>query len=479
MQDTPNLKAPYLMPSQAQKHVTHNEALRTLDALVQLSVADRDLTAPPEEAADGERFIVAAPATGAWAGRDGQVAAWQDGAWSFYRPLAGWTAWAADEEALLVFDGEAWTRYVAGLADVNPVALAGVNTAADDTNRLAVKSQAVLFSHDETAPAGDVRVKLNKADAADTATFLFQDDWSGRAEIGLAGDDDFHLKVSPDGSAWHEAIVIERAGGRARFPGGGVREQLAADRAYYVRTDGSDANDGLADSAGRAFATIQKAVDAAAALDLGTRAVTIHVGPGTYGEAVALKSYVGAGPVTLLGDTATPANVVIAPSGDYAVTADTVTGRWQVHGFELRGTSGCLYANGGSALSIDHIAFNAGGSQIHVRAGARVDAASGTLRIVNAACARHAYTNLPGSSFAAYQAAYTLPAGGLACTDAFAVSVRCSMNNLGACTFANSGAATGKRYRAEENGIVSAAGGGASFLPGNAAGTTATGGIYT
>src|SRR5690606_5997668 len=47
MDATPNLDLPYIMGAQAQKHVTHNEAIRKLDALVQLAVLDRDLTAPP------------------------------------------------------------------------------------------------------------------------------------------------------------------------------------------------------------------------------------------------------------------------------------------------------------------------------------------------------------------------------------------------------------------------------------------------
>ena len=69
------LGLPYIAPSQAQKHVTHNEASRTLDALVQLAVKSRDLAAPPADPAPGRRHIVAAGATGAWAGKDGQVAA--------------------------------------------------------------------------------------------------------------------------------------------------------------------------------------------------------------------------------------------------------------------------------------------------------------------------------------------------------------------------------------------------------------------
>lgn len=80
------LGLPCIMPAQAQKHVTHNEALRRLDALVHLAVASGDLAAPPPEPAPGERHIVAAGATGLWAGHDGEIAAWLDGAWSFSRP---------------------------------------------------------------------------------------------------------------------------------------------------------------------------------------------------------------------------------------------------------------------------------------------------------------------------------------------------------------------------------------------------------
>ena len=64
---TTNLLLPWILAAQAQKHVTHNEALRLLDNLVQLSVLDLDLTAPPGSPADGDRYIVASGATGGWA----------------------------------------------------------------------------------------------------------------------------------------------------------------------------------------------------------------------------------------------------------------------------------------------------------------------------------------------------------------------------------------------------------------------------
>jgi Protein of unknown function (DUF2793) len=108
LDDTPNLKLPYIAAAQAQKHVTHNEAIRALDAIVQIGVLDRDLTAPPPSPAEGARYIVASAATGDWLGKEDTIAAYQDGAWLFYEPGEGWIAWAADEDALLAWNGAAW-----------------------------------------------------------------------------------------------------------------------------------------------------------------------------------------------------------------------------------------------------------------------------------------------------------------------------------------------------------------------------------
>ena len=116
MDTTPNLNLPYIAAAQAQKHVTHNEAIRALDAVVQLSVLDRSLTSAPGTPAEGDRYIVAAGATGAWSGHDLEIAAWQDGAWAFYAPVEGWLAWVMDEAALLAFDGADWVNAAASAA---------------------------------------------------------------------------------------------------------------------------------------------------------------------------------------------------------------------------------------------------------------------------------------------------------------------------------------------------------------------------
>jgi hypothetical protein len=109
MSDTStHLGLPYLLAAQAQKHVTHNEALRLLDAMVQLSVLDRTRTTPPASPADGDRHLVASGATGLWAGWDLNVAFWVDGVWLRLVPRQGWLVWIAAEQVFVVWNGSAW-----------------------------------------------------------------------------------------------------------------------------------------------------------------------------------------------------------------------------------------------------------------------------------------------------------------------------------------------------------------------------------
>jgi hypothetical protein len=69
-----------------------------------------------------------------------------------------------------------------------------------------------------TAQNNDHRLTINKAHAGATASLLFQSGWSGRAEMGLAGADGFSIKVSADGSSWHDALAIDPASGHVRMP---------------------------------------------------------------------------------------------------------------------------------------------------------------------------------------------------------------------------------------------------------------------
>ena len=362
MSDTStHLGLPYLLAAQAQKHVTHNEALRLLDAMVQLSVLDRTRTTPPASPADGDRHLVASGATGLWAGWDLNVAFWVDGVWLRLVPRQGWLVWIAAEQVFLVWNSSAWepvgvpedvsdaifslvndadptkkalfslsgittgttrtftlpntsselailagtqnftgnktfsgtltasgtvtvsaasasigtatttatygmgtgatttgvtktvnlgtggasgsttvvnigsaTAGAGGTTVVNTPAVTFANAVtqvgmpqanltaqllglggatADSTNRLSMNTPAVLLNN---AGAG-IEATVNKAAAGNDAAFAFKTGFSARALIGLLGNDDFSFKVSPDGSAFFDALKIDRTSGQVEL----------------------------------------------------------------------------------------------------------------------------------------------------------------------------------------------------------------------------------------------------------------------
>jgi hypothetical protein len=363
MSDTStHLGLPYLLAAQAQKHVTHNEALRLLDAMVQLSVLDRTRTTPPASPADGDRHLVASGAAELWAGWDLNVTLWVDGVWLRLVPRPGWLVWIAAEQVFLVWNGTVWEpvgvpqdvsdaifslvndadptkKALFSLSGITPgttrtftlpntsselAILAGTQTftgnktfsgtltasgtvtvsaasasigtatttatygmgtgatntgvtktvnlgtggasgsttvvnigsatagaggttvvntpkvtfannvtqvgmpqanltaqllglgraAADSYNRVSVNTPALLFNN---AGAG-IEATVNKAAAGNDAAFAFKTGFSARALIGLLGNDDFSFKVSPDGSAFFDAIKVDRTNGQVELP---------------------------------------------------------------------------------------------------------------------------------------------------------------------------------------------------------------------------------------------------------------------
>lgn len=222
MSDSANLALPYLEAAQAQKHVTHNDALALLDACVQLSVSSRNVEAVPADPQQGERFIIGAAATGIFSGRSNQIAYWDAAGWRFLSPQIGWLAWVADESALFVFDANGWSALEDMFSQLQNLQRLGVGTTADSANPFAAKLNSMLFaarSQDEGGN-GDLRFTLNKQSASANVSQIYQTAWSARAETGLMGDDKFRIKVSDDGADWRVGLEIEPASGAASFSGG-------------------------------------------------------------------------------------------------------------------------------------------------------------------------------------------------------------------------------------------------------------------
>jgi hypothetical protein len=238
MTSTPHLALPLLAAAQAQKHVTHNEALASLDALAQLSVKERGRAAAPS-ASEGDRYLVGLGATGAFAGQDGKIAFYDLAGWHFFEPRAGWILHVEAENVIVVYDGEQWHDLGRFCGAIDRVDRLGIGTLPDALNRLSAKLNAALFSalSAEEGGSGDLRFVLNKSGAANVLSQLYQRGFSGRAETGLVGSDDFSIRVSSDGAQWFDAMVVDGSSGVASFPQGASnvpRPNLIINSAFRV-----------------------------------------------------------------------------------------------------------------------------------------------------------------------------------------------------------------------------------------------------
>ena len=108
MFETNQFSLPLLQASQAQKHITVNEALCRLDAVAQLRVQQVGVTVPPISGIDGQAYVVGDLATGDWTGQDGNIALWFNGGWEFISPLLGWRAFDVSAVAERYYNGQDW-----------------------------------------------------------------------------------------------------------------------------------------------------------------------------------------------------------------------------------------------------------------------------------------------------------------------------------------------------------------------------------
>jgi hypothetical protein len=254
-----------------------------------------------------------------------------------------------------------------------------------------------------------------------------------------------------------------------------IREKLSAARTYYVRTDGSDSNTGLANTSGGAFLTIQKAVTVAATLDNNGFDITIQIADGTYNEVVELKSGVGDGFVIIQGNSGTPANVIVnVGASQTCFHALSVTTKHRIKDMKFTGSSSfySIFAEGGSYIEWGNNNFGTGfTTHLRLRDLGHITCISNYT--ISGGAGSHWESN---NNALLRCSGFTITISGTpAFSSAFAGAAAGGMVVSGN-TF--SGSATGVRYNATVNGYINTNGGGATYLPGGTGGSTATGGQY-
>lgn len=248
------------------------------------------------------------------------------------------------------------------------------------------------------------------------------------------------------------------------------REVLNANRTYFVRTDGSDSNNGLANSSGGAFLTIQKAIDVVASLDIGIYNVSIRVGSGTFTTPITLKSIMGSGTVTLRGDNNDNTSTIISVTNADAI-GGYFDGKYSIEYLKIQTTTSgaCLAPEGFITFGNVNFGICAGAAQI-VLASSKAQyrcyspyTISGGAAQYHIACLRAGYIEVAFTTI-------TLT-GTPNFTLGFIWSAYCAQVLYYSNTIV--GSATGPRHLVQLNAVLFTGG---LVLPGSIAGTTATGG---
>jgi hypothetical protein len=151
------------------------------------------------------------------------IAQWNVGDWAVFNGTT-WNKLDGVASEVLSVNGKTGAVSLAA-SDVSALALSGgtltgnlqtpslsINTAYDPNNVLSVNGASALFSG-----SGNFNFTVNKGGstgaASDTASIIFEDGFSGRGQIGLCGDDNFHFKVSSNGTNWFDAFDINASSG--------------------------------------------------------------------------------------------------------------------------------------------------------------------------------------------------------------------------------------------------------------------------
>jgi len=300
--------------------------------------------------------------------------------------------------------------------------------------------------------------------------------------IGTYSATDTLSRTSVLESSYADALISFTAGTKRvmvampALQGGSIRERLNAPRTYYVRSDGSDNNTGVADTPTGAFETIWYAVTfVTTTLDLNGQDVTIQVGAGTQASSLQLQ-YKHNGRILIIGDETTPANCTMSVSGDSCVWARDGVQGYFVSGFKFT-TTGWGYgvqADGpNTEIFFGSVEYGACASG-HIYAGRGASVVGNSDYTISGGAPTHVEATAGG----AVDVAYFI--GTLSGTPAFGTAFfsASSLARIDINEGSFSGAATGVRFAVSSNAVIDTHGEADTFLPGSSAGTETTGGVY-
>jgi len=236
VENTNRHQLPYIMAAQAQKHVTHNEALRKLDSLVNISFAEVGLDQPPANAVEGSIYLIGQSPLQEWQNHAGEIACFCDGAWEFHSPFDGLQGFDLGTDQFIIYKAGQWQEIGGGSGEFDQVS---INTQADPNNKLSVKADSVLLSHDDVTPgSGNSLITVNRATDQDLAHVQYSTDHTVNAETGVAGDKSYRIKLSDDGTNFTTALAIEPVDGKIGIgtePGGSQQVHVRKDQGQSTR----------------------------------------------------------------------------------------------------------------------------------------------------------------------------------------------------------------------------------------------------
>ncbi len=155
-ESTDTYALPYIVAGQAQKEVTHNDALDRIDALLQVRVVGVGVTTPPAAPVFGQSWIIGAGASGIWAGKAQQIACFGRSGWRYFDVKEGFAVWNLADAKTAVRTANGWA-----LGSVNATELK-----IDDLKVVGARQAAIGFPAGGTVVDTEARLALSAVIAA-------------------------------------------------------------------------------------------------------------------------------------------------------------------------------------------------------------------------------------------------------------------------------------------------------------------------